>query len=88
MYLYRIYTEATGEMRERALEQVIVAFPGFTVHDTVGYWRGKREASMVIEVVAQVTDRRKVYDLAQAIREVNAHQAVLVTYQRCGVFLA
>lgn len=76
--LYRIFTESTGEMRERAIDCVVREFDQFTVIDTTGYWNGKREDSMIIEIAAEARDRDYVLTVAANIRHANNQEAVAV----------
>ncbi len=78
--IYRIYTER----RQNLASLVSGYFDGFTLIDASGHWRGLAEPSAVIEVIQdgdETETRRRVYDLAEAIRAANDQTAVLVTEQ-------
>lgn len=74
--LYRIHTESTGPMRQRAIDITATTFDGFTIIDTVGYWQGTREDSMIIEVYTD--SRAQVYAVAEEIRRANNQHTVCV----------
>lgn len=70
---YRLYTERFANLGDIASRY----FDAFTIVDTVGYWRGQRENSAVIEIGTD--DARKVQTLAEDIRTTNHQQAVMMT---------
>jgi hypothetical protein len=70
---YRLYTERFANLGEIASRH----FDGFTIVDSVGYWKGQREDSAIIEVVTDAP--HKIGELAEDIRTTNHQQAVLVT---------
>lgn len=81
--LYRIYTEHRDNLR------TIVGgyFKGFTLIEADGYWMGLGEASTIVEIITDdsVAQRATIYDLAEAIREQNGQQSVIVTEQKVAV---
>jgi len=74
-YVYRIYTEAVNLPKiERVLKSY---FPGYTIFQGRGSWKGKSENSLVIEIEgARSTDVRRA---ASKIKAVNRQESVLVS---------
>jgi hypothetical protein len=72
--VYRIYTEDAD--RDRLVELVSRQFESFTLHQTTGYYKGKPENSLVIEIV-QAEDST-VQATARAIRAISDQKTVLV----------
>lgn len=70
----RIYTENLN--RREVLRLVSSKFDNFTLQPTSGYFRGKAERSMVIEVTG--AKKKDVTALAAAIRRLNGQKSVLV----------
>ena len=74
--IFRIYTE---DLNRDEIEKIVAAeFEDFTEIPAVGYFHGQKENSLVIEIVGRV-DPAKVENVAEAIRESNRQQAVMVT---------
>lgn len=83
--LYRILTE--NKNHDKTIWLVSEHFDGFTVITATGYWQGKPEHSLIIEIGpdAKMGDgdaRTQIEKLAYAIKKQNGQQAVLV--QRIG----
>ena len=72
--VYRIYTEDAD--RKAVIDAVGRQFESFTLHETTGYYRGKPERSLVIEIVD--ADAQTVEATARAIRAINGQKNVLV----------
>ncbi|NDQ56585.1 MAG: hypothetical protein GZ088_05865 [Acidipila sp.] len=72
--VYRIYTEDVD--RNAVIRMVAKQFESFTVHETVGYYRGKAEDSIVIEIVD--AKAAPVRALAKKIRLLTGQNSVLV----------
>ena len=72
--LYRIYTED----KNRAEVQKIASsrFEAFTLLEGNGFWRGVREACLILEFVTD--DAKLVGEVAQLIKTTNEQEAVLV----------
>ena len=83
--LYRLYVERIN----LPLLQATVSgyFDGYTLVWSTGFWRGLREQSVIVEVIASnsETDRIKVYDLAVALRIALSQNTVIVTEQSVSV---
>lgn len=88
MRQYRIYTEAKPNVEALASK----IFDGFTVYKAVGYWKGKKESSIVIEVLSESLDidatEYKVNHLVSVIKRVNEQEAVLVSVQDIKITLS
>lgn len=56
-------------------------FEGFSIVACRGYWQGKAEASHVIEIIGNDSDREKVVSLAATIREQYRQTEVWITIE-------
>jgi hypothetical protein len=72
--VHRIYTEDTA--REAVIETVGKQFDNFTLHGTTGYYKGKSEKSLVVEIIEG--NEGTVEALARAIRAINGQKSVLI----------
>jgi hypothetical protein len=72
--VHRIYTEDVD--RKAVIAATAAAFSSFTLQPTTGYFQGKAEASIVIEIVE--AEDREVEDLARKIRGIGGQKTVLV----------
>lgn len=79
MKQFRIYTEAKniGTM----LDEVEACFSSITTYLVDGIWRGARETSCVIEIIAHESEYALVKTLAESIKHLNKQQAVCLTVQ-------
>lgn len=75
--LYRIQTENTGRKEIAAI--VSKYFQGFTITETLGYYKGKPEASLTIDIVATCTRAHVVRFTAEVIRQYGKQECVLLT---------
>jgi hypothetical protein len=76
--LYRILTE---DKNREAVESIVAEyFDGFALSNSIGYWKGNRHTSLIIEVIANDAPHTKerVIVVAQRIRELNGQECVLV----------
>jgi len=80
--VYRIYTE--NKNKEEVAKIVSFFFEGFTMYEGVGYWKGKEEPSLIIEILVEADSNTNVYvakahvnEVARAIKQRNNQQAVL-----------
>ena len=72
--VYRIYTEDVA--RERVVEAIAAKFDNFTLQPTTGFYKGKPEQSIVVEIVdAEESD---IDQLAKQIRAIAGEKSVLV----------
>lgn len=80
MVLYRIYTEDRN--RSSVIFPIVDdLFSGFTIYGGVGYWRGRSEACLIIEIIAEKSRENDVREIARLIREHNAQESVAITMQ-------
>lgn len=78
MTRYRIYTERKYNIERLASK----CFDGFTLFDTIGFWKGKKEKSICIEIIGTFQDYKQVKFLANTIKRINSQQSVYVTKER------
>ena len=72
--IYRIYTE---EKNKRVIVRLTAKnSENFTLQPTLGYYRGKPERSIVIEILG--ASQRAVEQLAVSIRRMNGQKSILV----------
>jgi hypothetical protein len=77
-FIHRLYTE---DKNKRQILRVAAAhFESFTVQPTEGYYRGRREQSIVLEING--AHPRKVEELAREIRRMNGQKSVLILRTR------
>jgi hypothetical protein len=84
MKLYRIYTEDVG--RENIERIVALYFDSYSINNQMGYWHGGREYTCVIEIFEPASfyhAQQKVGCIAQAIKQANKQEAVLVIELDC-----
>lgn len=74
--MYRIFTEDVH--RERIEELVSAHFDGFTLIPAIGFWKGARESSLIIEI--ETDDVVSVRELADSIKFANAQESVLIQH--------
>lgn len=71
----RIYTEDTN--RQGIIDILDASFDGYTIIPSIGRWRGRSEASLVIEVSGVPFAR--VQSAALRIKEMNHQEAVMLS---------
>jgi len=77
--LYRIFTEDTGIKGRKNVASIVgKQFDGFTLLQGTGYWKGTKEKSMVVEIVARFIPRKVLNSIVDNIKTVNRQQACLV----------
>lgn len=74
---YRLHTENVNRPAIEAL--VSRYFPGFSITENTGYYKGTRERSLVIEILAPGTLAHVIKFLGKAIAQANAQECVLIT---------
>lgn len=79
MKIFRIYTEATGDLAARAEREIARKFDAFSVFRCKGYWAGAHEESIVFEILESESSRSIVLAAAENIKLGNKQEAVLVT---------
>ena len=72
--IHRMYTE--DKRRATMVRAISKQFDNFTLQPTTGYYRGKPEKSIVLEIVG--AKESQVKWLAARIREINRQASVLV----------
>jgi hypothetical protein len=68
--VHRLYTEEKN--RKAILKLTAAAFESFTVQPTIGYYRGKPEKSMVIELAG--VSEKTISALARRVRAMNGQK--------------
>ena len=80
MKTYRIYTE--NKNKDAINKIVSKSFDAFTTYvstyDGVGFWRGTKERSLIIEVITESKNANKIKHVAQEIKKENKQEAVLI----------
>lgn len=77
MKAYRLYTERKNiKFINRLFNE---SFKGFTIYETTGYWNGRKEKSIVYEVItSDAAAMLKLTSIAKAICGYNKQDTVLV----------
>ena len=79
--LQRPFTESTQRRRTAAIVRLTgKRFENFTLQPTAGYYKGKVEKSIVIEIAGAA--ERDVKNLAVEVQKMNGQKSVLVTRMR------
>lgn len=79
--LYRLCTENVNY--EATLKTVSEYFDGFTVIEAIGFWKGGKEHTLIIEIVSLDKSgdgdmRTRIEKLCYSLKKQNSQQAVLV----------
>lgn len=75
--IYRIYTE---DLNRPATEKLVSAtLDSFTLLPGVGYWLGKAEPCLIIEVISDRDIYPLIAKLGKAIKALNQQDAVVLT---------
>ena len=78
MYQYRIYTERKNT--KWICKIVSEKFAGFTVYQTIGYWQGKREHSLCIEIISEnAGTEHYIRQICLKIKGYNRQESVMYT---------
>jgi hypothetical protein len=72
--VYRVYTE--DKNKGKIIRLIAKQWESFTVQPTIGYYRGKPEKSIVIEIVGARSS--EITKLAVAIQKMNGQKSVLI----------
>lgn len=72
--VHRIYTEDVD--RKAVIRATSKRFDSFTLQPTTGYYRGKPEKSVVIEIVG--AKKSEIASLARSIGKINGQKSVLI----------
>jgi hypothetical protein len=73
--LYRILTENVN--KEQIVKIVSLHFDGFTIYEAEGYWKGKPEKALVIEIDSG-NDLWLIMKIAKEIKAFNCQESVMV----------
>lgn len=76
MTRYRLYTENTD--RQAIVARIARYFHGFTITDTIGYYKGRAERSLVIEILADSNYAHIVRFIAKVVCQEQHQECVLV----------
>ena len=72
--IHRIYTE---DIRRRSVIRAVgKVFDNFTLQPTTGFYKGRGEASIIIEIIG--AEEGQIKSLAARIREINGQKSVLI----------
>ena len=74
--MYRILVEDVNTQKTETLTSDY--FESFTVIETKGYWQGKRENSLIIEI--ETENKEKVLNLANILKQYLDQESVLVQF--------
>ena len=74
--LYRIITE--NKNKAAILSMVSGVFDGFTAIESTGFWRGKQENSLIIEIVCPEFNYKDLIGVCIAIKRYNCQESVLL----------
>ena len=82
--IYRLYTE---DKNRKEIEKIVSKyFDGFTVFTAKGYWEGKSENSLVIEILIEqhfFGEHLIIYEICKEIKALNDQESVLVVKLNC-----
>ena len=73
---YELYTENINY--DTTMVIVSSYFPAFSVVNQAGYWMRKKEDSLLITIIGDLSDRPTILEMAIEIKKENKQQAVLV----------
>jgi len=75
--LYRLFTE--NKRKKWICELIAEKFSGFTVFETIGYWQGKKEKGLCIEILTDnLMDSIFINQICKAICSYNKQDCVMV----------
>ena len=74
--LYRILTENINQKKVK--EIVSRQFDGFSIINSVGYWKGSKEKSLIIEISGDKKIKSNIVSCANLIKKENKQDAVLI----------
>ena len=74
-FLYRIFTERVNV--EGIRDILDREFEGYTLLESMGFWKGVSEPSIGIEIDGTISEE-KVRSVAEAIKQLNGQDAVLI----------
>lgn len=75
MKCFRIYTENWNQ--EKIEDLLSIHFDGFTILRTKGFWKGKEEEGLIIEIMTR--NETLIKTIGETIKKQNHQEAVLIT---------
>lgn len=81
--MYRIYTK--DKNRSKIEHLVSASHDGFTLIPAIGFYQGKQEKSLIIEILE--TTLADAVKLAESIKRSNRQASVLVTHGNRSIFV-
>ena len=85
MIKYTLYTENKNIKSIKGILNLF--YQGYTIINTQGYWRGKKENSLKIEVITEKTKKDLIYNkialncIIKTIKKINNQQSILLTIE-------
>ena len=83
MIKYTLYTENKNIKSIKGILNLF--YQGYTIINTLGYWQGKKEKSLKIEVITEKTEKDLIYNkialncIIETIKKINNQQTILLT---------
>ena len=74
---YRLYTERFPNIAEITARY----FDGFSIVESVGYWQGIAELSVIVEIITSESNRWRIDALREFIKTANNQQSVMLTIE-------
>lgn len=82
-YEYKFFIGANNDTGLVELQKIISIFnsntKGYTIHDTLGYWHGVSESSVLVTVIADINDRYQMQLIKKQLEQVLNQESVLLT---------
>jgi len=83
MIMYTLYigsNNITGVLeKEKAIEIIAKYFDGFSCYEIDGYWQGKAEKTLKVEIIDTMGLSVKITELAQELKKELTQDSILVT---------
>jgi len=74
--LYRIFTE---DINRKQVEGIVGSkYIGYTLLNATGVWNGQKEKSLIVEIITEKPEPKKVRWIAEKIKSHNNQEAVLI----------
>ena len=84
---YNIYTEDINRKGILDLLNNAYVIKGYNLQELTGYWQGKTEKSLKIEIISDITFFDTVSGLAYDIKILNRQEAILLTQENIKSYL-
>lgn len=82
-YEYKFFIGANNDTGLVELPKIISMFSSntkaYTVHDTIGFWKGSKESSVLVTVIAGINDRYQMQLIKKQLEKVLNQESVLLT---------